>query len=166
MSLIKQIFFILFLSIFSITSAQDVINKVPKKAGIYSAIFPGSGQFYTKKYWKIPIIYAGLFTSAYFIHNNNLEYKKYKHAAIKSNQSGDSELGYTYSQLIILTNHYKRNKDVSIICFVGTYLLNIIDASVSAHLFEYDISDDLSLHIEPLYLYKENMPGLSLCFNL
>ena len=87
-------------------------------------------------------------------------------SAIKSNQSGDSELGYTYSQLIILTNHYKRNKDVSIICFVGTYLLNIIDASVSAHLFEYDISDDLSLHIEPLYLYKENMPGLALCFNL
>lgn len=166
MSLIKQILIALYLSTCTITSAQEVKGKIPKKAGMYSAILPGSGQFYTKKYWKIPIIYAGLVTSAYFIHENNTHYRKYQDAAIMSSETGENQLGFTYSQLIILTNHYKRNKDISIICFVGTYILNIVDASVSAHLFDYDVSDDLSLHIQPFYFSKENAPGVSLCFNL
>jgi hypothetical protein len=166
LSVIKQILIALYLSACTITSAQEVQDKIPKKAGIYSTILPGSGQFYTKKYWKIPIIYAGLVTSAYFIHDNNTQYKKYQNAAIKSSETGENQLGFTYSQLIILTNHHKRNKDISIICFVGTYILNIIDASVSAHLFDYDVSDDLSLHIQPFHFSKQNATGISLCFNL
>lgn len=166
MSLTKQILIVLYLSTCTITSAQELKDKIPRKAGIYSAILPGSGQFYTKKYWKIPIIYAGLVTSAYFIHENNTQYRKYQDAAIMSSKTGENQLEFTYSQLIILTDYYKRNKDISIICFVGTYILNIVDASVSAHLFDYDVSDDLSLHIQPFYFSKENAPGVSLCINL
>ena len=61
----------LFCSTCTLVSAQEKENKIPKKAGLYSAILPGSGQVYTKKYWKVPIIYAGLITSAYYIKDNN-----------------------------------------------------------------------------------------------
>ena len=150
----------------TITSAQEIENKIPRKAGLYSAILPGAGQVYTKKYWKIPIIYAGLITSAYFINDNSIQYKKYQTAAILSNETEENQLGYTYSQLITLVDNYRRNREISILCFIGTYILNIVDASVSAHLFHYDVSDDLSLHIQPVYFSKENATGLSLSFNL
>ena len=71
MSAIKQILIVLFCSACTIVSAQEIENKIPKKAGLYSAILPGAGQVYTKKYWKVPIIYAGLITSAYYIKESN-----------------------------------------------------------------------------------------------
>ena len=150
----------------TIASAQETGNKLPKRAGLYSAILPGAGQVYTEKYWKVPIIYAGLITSVYFINDNSIQYKKYQDAAILSNKTEENQLGYTYSQLITLVDHYRRNREISILCFIGTYILNIVDASVSAHLFHYDVSDDLSLHIQPVYFSKENATGLSLSFNL
>ena len=156
----------LFCSTCTLVSGQEKENKIPKKAGLYSAILPGSGQVYTKKYWKVPIIYAGLITSAYFINDNSIQYKKYQDAAILSNKTEENQLGYTYSQLITLTDHYRRNREISILCFIGTYILNIVDASVSAHLFDYDVSDDLSLHIQPVYFSKEKATGLLLSFNL
>ena len=73
---------------------------------------------------------------------------------------------YSNADLKTLSDYYRRNREISILCFVGTYLLNIIDASVSAHLFDYDVSDDLSINIQPIYLSKENTTVLSLSFNL
>ena len=58
------------------------MTKIPEKAGLYSAIIPGAGQVYTKKYWKVPIIYAGLITSAYYIHENATLYNLYKQTYI------------------------------------------------------------------------------------
>ena len=69
------IFFICTLISLSISSQKIQKDKSPKKAAIYSAILPGSGQVYTKKYWKVPIIYGGLITSAYFINDNTKNYK-------------------------------------------------------------------------------------------
>ncbi len=166
MSIIKQILILLFWYSHIFLSAQETANKNPKKAAFYSAIIPGSGQIYTEKYWKVPIIYAGLITSGYFIQTNSTEYQKYKTAAILSNQTAENQLGYTYSQLITLTDYYRRNREISLLFFIGTYLLNIVDASVSAHLFDYDISDDLSLQIQPVYISIAKVPGLSLHFNL
>jgi len=165
---IKKILIIL-LGTFTIASAQETITKIPKKAGLYSAILPGGGQFYTRKYWKIPIIYAGLITSAYYIRENNNSYQLYKNTYVNRLQNNNSDEFYgTYSNtdLKTLSDYYRRNREISILCFFGTYLLNIIDASVSAHLFDYDVSDDLSLHIQPIYLPKENTTGLALLFNL
>ena len=74
MSKTKYIFIALFLTFSGVCEAQESIVKIPKKAGIYSAILPGSGQVYTKKYWKVPIIYAGLITSAYYFKENHHKY--------------------------------------------------------------------------------------------
>ena len=169
MSAVKQILIVLLWSACTIVSAQETENKIPKKAGLYSAILPGAGQVYTKQYWKIPIIYAGLITSAYYIKKNNDSYQLYKNTYLnRLNGSNSDEFygQYSNADLEILSNHYRRNREISILCFFGAYILNIVDASVSAHLFDYDVSNDLSLHIQPIYFSKENATGLSLSFNL
>ena len=128
---------------------------------------PGAGQVYTKKYWKVPIIYGGLITSAYYINESNDFYQLYKSTYL-NRLDGDftDNLNYSDSDLKTLTEHYRRNREVSALLFTLTYILNIVDASVNAHLFDYDVSEDLSLHIQPVYFSKENASGISLSFNL
>ena len=140
---------------------------MPKKAALYSAILPGAGQVYTKKYWKVPIIYGGLITSAYYINESNDFYQLYKSTYL-NRLDGDftDNLNYSDSDLRTLTEHYRRNREVSALLFTLTYILNIVDASVNAHLFDYDVSEDLSLHIQPVFFSKENASGFSLSFNL
>lgn len=160
----KYIFFICTLISLSISSQKIQKEKSPKKAAIYSAVIPGAGQIYTKKYWKVPIIYGGLVTSAYFINDNNNQYKEYREAALLSYETGEDQLGYTYSELITLKDHYKRNREISYFSFVGVYILNIIDASVNAHLFHFDVSDDISLNIRPYSTFSNT--GVSFSLNL
>ena len=157
----------LFIIVSATSSAQEYGEKIPKKAAIYSAILPGAGQVYTKKYWKVPIIYGGLITSAYYINESNDFYQLYKSTYL-NRLDGDftDNLNYSDSDLRTLTEHYRRNREVSALLFTLTYILNIVDASVNAHLFDYDVSEDLSLHIQPVYFSKENASGISLSFNL
>ena len=158
------LFFICTLISLSISSQKIQKEKSPKKASIYSAVIPGAGQIYTKKYWKVPIIYGGLVTSAYFINDNNNQYNEYRDAALLSYETGEDQLGYTYSELIILKDHYKRNREISYFSFVGVYILNIVDASVNAHLFNFDVSDDISLNIRPYSTFSNT--GVSFSLNL
>ena len=75
-------------------------------------------------------------------------------------------LMYSYTDLKEIKDHYRRNREVSALLFTLAYVLNIVDASVSAHLFDYDVSEDISLHIQPIYMAKENASGLSLSIKL
>lgn len=167
----KKIFLFIFcFFLISFANAQDLTEPIqsPRKAAILSSTLPGLGQIYNKKYWKIPIIYAGLLTSAYYINNNNVQYKLYKDAYLKrldNNPDNDDFVGeYSSGDLLILKDFYRRNREVSILCFVGTYIINVLDASVDAHLFDYDISEDISLQIKPTS--TANFNGLSLTLNL
>lgn len=140
----------------------------PKKAAVYSAILPGLGQAYNKKYWKIPIIYAGFGTLGYFIGWNNGNYQTLKlaysdltdgnpdtdsyldlEAAKYYDLDNESERNQFENGLNKQKNYYRRNRDLLIISTVGFYALNIIDASVDAHLFDFDISEDLSFNWQP-----------------
>jgi hypothetical protein len=153
----------------STITAQESVVKVPKRAGLYSAIIPGAGQVYTKKYWKVPIIYAGLITSAYYIKENQDLYNLYKNTylnRLSGNRNDEFSTTYTDANLVTLTEHYRRNREVSALLFTLTYVLNIVDASVSAHLFDYDVSEDISLHFQPIYIAKGNASGLSLSIKL
>ncbi len=128
----------------------------PKKASIYSAVLPGLGQAYNHKYWKIPIIYAGFGAFAYFINQNYSEYQKFKEAYLWK-VSGDTipidnEYIYKYEtadQLKNGKNYYLRNFELTCILTGAWYILNILDATVDAHLMDYDINEDLSVHIQP-----------------
>ncbi|MHC1707649.1 MAG: DUF5683 domain-containing protein [Bacteroidales bacterium] len=143
------------------------------KASLYSAILPGLGQAYNKKYWKIPVVYAGFGLMYYFINSNNIEYQKFKDAyAFKSSTDPDPDLYNNYVDKYPLTSlqdgkeYYRRNRDLSIILCSFWYLLNITDAAVDAYLFDYDVSPDLSLKISPflppLSTSGRTTPGLTL----
>ena len=167
MFVIKYIFIALFLIFTGICEAQESLAKIPKRAGIYSAIIPGAGQVYAKKYWKVPIIYAGLITSAYYFKENHDLYDLYKSTYLnRLDGNTNDNLGYEPNQLITLMEFYRRNREVSALLFTLTYILNIVDASVSAHLFDYDVTEDISLHFQPIYMVKENTNGLSLSIKL
>lgn len=129
----------------------------PKRAAIYSAVLPGLGQGYNKKYWKIPIVYAGIGGIFYFANTNGNNYRDYRSAfdyktGIKTDVDDDiKDIANRYSEenLITIRDYYRRNMELSWIIMALWYGLNIIDATVDAHFFEYDISDDLTLKVEP-----------------
>ena len=150
-------------------STESKNEKSADKASILSAVLPGAGQVYNKKYWKVPIIYASLTTSVYFIYDNQNKLKTYQNAYIsRSNGGADQYIDvYNDSQLLTIVDYYKRNRDVSYIITAAIYLLNIVDASVDAHLFDFDISEDLSLETNPKIINTPNgkTPILSLKMN-
>ncbi|MFW6019993.1 MAG: DUF5683 domain-containing protein [Bacteroidales bacterium] len=124
----------------------------PKKAARLSAMLPGLGQAYNEKYWKIPVVYAALGTSTYFIINNNKEYKKYKKAYIARTDNDSStvtSLKFTTENIKLRRDYYRRNLELSIVATVGIYVLNIVDATVDAHLFDFNVNENLSMRIEP-----------------
>ena len=155
--------------------ANELKAHSPTKAAIYSAVLPGLGQGYNRKYWKIPIIYAGFGVITYFIISNTREYKNYKDAynyvASGDTTGTNNELVGTYneSQLLDGKNYYRRNMELSYIIGGLWYILNIIDASVDAHFFDYDISEDLSIRVDPVMLHRRDdyrpVSGIKLTLN-
>ncbi len=142
----------------------------PKTSALMSTIIPGLGQVYNKKYWKVPIIYAGLGGLAYSINENQKKYSKYIEA-YKFRIDGDSLTidnypRYSDDNLNTLQQYYKRFRNLSVIGFTILYVMNIVDASVDAHMFTFDVGDDLSFHIQPTLLNianaKNYTTGLSL----
>ena len=146
----------------------------PSKAAFYSAVLPGLGQAYNKKYWKIPIVYAALGTGVYFYLDNKKEYDRYRNA-YKRRLAGftdDEFYGDTTTPqisndgLIRAQKTLRRNKEISLLVTLGIYALNVIDANVDAHLLQYNIDDNLAL--KPHFDFNEfdastNL-GLSLGF--
>ena len=132
----------------------------PKTATIMSACLPGLGQIYNGKWWKVPIVYAGLGGLGYLVYNNYSEYRSYLHAY--EYKTGDLPEGttlteheldlaskYADSQLQTYKESYRRDFEFYCILTAAWYGLNILDACVDGHLYNYDINDDLSLSIDP-----------------
>lgn len=153
--------------------SKDTLKSVeidplrPSKAAFYSAIVPGLGQAYNKKYWKIPIVYAAIGTSLYFYIDNNKKYHNYRDA-YKRRLAGFNDDQYQYlddSRLIAAQRFYQRNRDLSLLVTVGFYILNIVDANVDAHLIQFNVSDKLSFQPD-VYMNDINYkPNLGLTFN-
>ena len=158
----------------------------PKKATLYSAILPGLGQAYNKKYWKIPLVYIGFGAIGYFIDWNNKYYQTSRHAykdltdddpdtkfyeTLDAFQYYDLDDATSKANLISglsdQQDYYRRNRDFLVICMVGFYGLQIIDASVDAHLFNFDMGDDLTLNWQPsmLNVNNEYVYGINLTMN-
>ncbi|MEM7187914.1 MAG: DUF5683 domain-containing protein [Bacteroidota bacterium] len=131
----------------SIDPKEEYDPLAPSKAAFYSAVVPGLGQAYNKKYWKIPIVYIGIGTGIYFYNQNTKDYNRFRDA-YKRRLAGfedDEFQGISTERLIDAQRNASRNRDVSLIVSLAFYLLNILDANVDAHLRQYNISDDLSL---------------------
>lgn len=160
----------------TVITNEEYNPLAPAKAAFYSAVLPGLGQAYNKKYWKIPIIYAGMAVGVYFYIENDKQYDRFRDA-YKSRLAGftDDEFWGDGETAIVSTDRLidaqkdsKRNKDLSIVVTGVFYLLNIIDANVDAHLQQFNVSEELSLepniNINPLNS-KTNY-GLSLKYNI
>ncbi|MCF8370945.1 MAG: hypothetical protein K9H64_04935 [Bacteroidales bacterium] len=140
----------------------------PRKATLYSTFLPGLGQVYNKKYWyiKVPIIYGGFGALIYSASWNNTEMKRFK-KAYKDFPDNEFE-GIPQDQLIDYIDYYRRYRDLSVIGMVIVWGLNVIEANVSGHFYNYDISPDLSLKVEPFFRNNPIAPpelGIKLAIN-
>lgn len=149
------------------TKLEEIDPLTPAKAAFYSAILPGLGQAYNKKYWKIPLVYAGIGTSLYFYIDNNKKYHDYRDA-YKRRLEGYNDDDYQFldeSRLIAGQKFYQRNRDLSALFVVGFYVLNIIDANVDAALIQFNVNERLSLRPEIYPADVTFKPNVGLTFN-
>ncbi len=138
----------------------------PSKAAFYSAIIPGLGQVYIGKPWKVPIVYAAIGASLYYYDLNNKEMNKYR-IAYKRRKNGffddeflETDIPITTEQLLLGMDFHKNYRDISMILAAAAYMLNILDANVSAHLLQFNVNDDLS--VAPNFIFDPEMTGLRL----
>jgi hypothetical protein len=133
-------------------SINEFNPLAPSKAAFYSAVFPGMGQIYNKKYWKAPIVWAGMATSTSIYLFNNNEYKRYRRAFRQRESGLQDEFTLDNGTEVISRNGLisaqrtlRNNRDLSLLATVLVYVLQIVEASVNAHLLQFDTSDQLSV---------------------
>ena len=147
----------------------------PSKAAFYAAILPGGGQIYNKKYWKAPIVWGAMGTSIYLYLDNNNEYDRYR-TAFKMREAGlqdeftnnDGSLTISRNGLISAQKTLKNNRDLALLSTVILYVLQIVEASVNAHLLQFNTNDNVSFTPTMSYdtrNYEIPKFGLSFKFN-
>ena len=133
-------------------STYRALHK-PNKATFMSSLVPGLGQYYNQKYWKIPIIYGGFTGLIYYASYNNYVYKKYRREYKWATDDDDRTLSqYPAANTERLKDTWRRYRDI---CFIGIgalYLLQVIDANVDAHFFDFTIDKDLSIKADPMLM--------------
>ncbi|MFK7784834.1 MAG: DUF5683 domain-containing protein [Crocinitomicaceae bacterium] len=181
----RLVFFFLLISssVFAedtLTVGDTVRPHSIRRAILYSAIVPGAGQVYNhlampkgkkKAFWKVPLIYAALGTTGYFLVTNQQEQKKlrkeYNNRQFLTYVDGQDFPDYSpYDDAGILTlyNQYLNWRDLSILAVGAVYLFQLADAGVEAHFVNFDVSEDLSLTVDPVILTNRT-PGLRLALN-
>jgi hypothetical protein len=141
-----------------------------------SAMLPGWGQFTNKKYWKIPLVYAGVGIPTYLFFRNLKQYREAKDAfnlATDGDVSNDDQIKEPYysvrtqpDRIRVFRNSVRQNVDYSVLFFIIFWGLNVADAAVDANLKTFDVSDDLTLQLKPGYSPLANTNGLSLVLNI
>jgi hypothetical protein len=151
-------------------SAQDadtasvtpvVKNHKPNRAVLMSALVPGMGQIYNKKYWKVPIIYGAGGAFVHYLGYYQDKYTKFRTAIENGEEGGEYLIDgriYDYDSLDEGRDFYRRYRDLNVAGIGLIYFLNIVDAMIDAHFFYYDVSDSLTMQIQPAVL---NSPGFS-----
>ena len=168
---------------------KQLFQPDPIRSMWLALVFPGGGQINNRKYWKLPIIYGGYLGCAYALTWNNQMLKDYSQAYLDIMDSDPNTK--SYEKMLPMgyditgkedrfkeifknkKNHFRRFRDMSIFAFAGVYLISVVDAYVDAELSSFDISPDLSLHMEPgmIETYMEGgrshkkIPAINLCLN-
>lgn len=162
-----------------IAKAQQQVQKAfvpkPTKALWLSLVLPGAGQIYNRKYWKLPIIYGGFLGCAYALTWNQMMYRDYSQAYLDIMDDDPNTKSYLdmlppryditgredqFKKIFKRKkDFYRRYRDLSSFCFIGVYLLSVVDAYVDAQLSEFDISPDLSMKVEPAVIGTPKLMG-------
>lgn len=128
----------------------SLLSKNPRKATLLSAALPGAGQVYNGKTWKVPILYAGILTDAYFIQYNNRRYENFREALFALDAGETNQFpSLNRAALVRNVDYWRQNRDLTLLLLLGIYALNLVDANVDAHLSGFDVSDDISLKVAP-----------------
>lgn len=144
---------------------EEVVKRkinplAPSRAAFYSALLPGLGQAYNKRYWKVPLVYAALGTGVYAYNFNNTQYNRYRDA-FKARKAGlvtdefydinGDGLGPDVSDTALedAQVRFQEDRDLSLLITIVLYALNIIDANVDAHLKQYNVSEELTIDFQP-----------------
>ncbi len=152
----------------------------PRRATLYSAILPGLGQIYNRKYWKLPLVYAAVGIPAYAFFYNKKWYEKFQYAVtVTVNRSPADSVARIDKALLpfynandvngLITNRdsFRKNQDYAVLFFILFYGLQIVDATVDAHLKGFNVNDDLTLKITPTLLSSAtSLAGISLVFDI
>jgi hypothetical protein len=168
----------------TVKELEEERKHIPRRATIRSAILPGWGQIYNKKYWKLPIVYTAIGIPVYLYIDNKNWYDKTRFAlTVIQNGTGsdpavleqvDPKLRFmverNYENIVRnYRNQFRKNMDYSILYGILMWGLNVVDATVDAHLKEFDISDELSLKIKPTVIPGPGpvpTPGVGFVFSL
>lgn len=162
-----------------IAKVQQQVQKAfvpkPTKALWLSLVLPGAGQIYNRKYWKLPIIYGGFLGCAYALTWNQMMYRDYSQAYLDIMDDDPNTKSYLdmlppryditgredqFKKIFKRKkDFYRRYRDLSAFCFIGVYLLSVVDAYVDAQLSEFDISPDLSMKVEPAVIGTPKLMG-------
>ena len=146
----------------------------PARAAFYSAVLPGLGQAFNKKYWKIPIVYGTLGTGIYFYDRNNTNYNRARTAyKLRINEKPDEFDGLngnillSKDALIRAQKSYKKDRDLSLLVTAGLYILQIVEASVNAHLLQHNVDSNLSVSPQIIRndINNKTVVGASVNFN-
>jgi hypothetical protein len=146
------------------TAKKKVFQPNPKKAGMYSALLPGSGQLYNRQYWKVTVVYGAFAVAGYFINFNYKQYNTYRTAYIATIDSDPNTISteiYSSDELKQLQDQYKEWLDLTVLLTSVAYMVQVMDAIVFAHLKNFDISPDISMRMKPM-----TMPHGGLGFGL
>jgi hypothetical protein len=150
---------------------------VPIKATLYSTFLPGLGQAYNGDYYKIPIIYGGFAFTSYWLSLNNMQYTRFRNAynAEVAYSNGETSIPSEFNGRLSVTSlknyrdNFRRQRDYAVLWVALVYAINIIDATVWAHLSNFDVSENLAFKLSPaiispsnLYAQKNNLPAIGL----
>ncbi len=154
-----------------VISYQSDRTPLPGRATLYSILLPGLGQAYNGEYWKIPIYWGGLAVAGSFLYNNNVNYLRFKRI---HNEATNPDSGYNQNISAETAKWYRdvyrRYRDYSILATTLVYLLQVIDANVFSYMHDFDVSDDISMAVEPTIitpdpnanaLNRSTTPGVS-----
>lgn len=160
----KRIFFLLICAVLATGVKAQVADTMyidsvpqhsPSKATIMSMVVPGLGQAYNKKYWKIPLVYAAIGSAFYFARQQDKLFNEYKDAYVSRIDEDPNTIDtkyqnvYSDDNLLSLIDYHRGNRDLLYVLTGIAYILNVVDAAVDAHLYYFNVSDDLSATIRP-----------------
>lgn len=136
-------------------SARLAIEAMPGIAARRSAMLPGLGQIYNKRWWKVPLVYGGFVGLGLVFEFNQTKYQLFlKEAQFRSLNPGKTQnptyAGYSTEGIIAIKDAYRRNRDLTILAGLGFYAIQVIDAYVDAKFYRFDVSDELALKLEPM----------------
>lgn len=140
---------------------KDTLNHSPAKATFMSLALPGLGQAYNKKYWKIPLVYALIGTPLYFALEQRKQFNEFKEVYLARVDDDPNTVDtkyinvYSDENVLNLIDFHRENRDLLFVLTGVAYVMNVVDAAVDAHLFYFEVNDDLSAELRPNVQYAQ-----------